>query len=455
MDELSFALICLKGNSSPGPDGVNNKSMHIYLKNPTFIDTLKDATITTLFKKGDRRVLENYRGISLLNSIFKLITGIVNRRKTRLKEMSGAYSDSQGGGRPGRSIGMKVLNIINLVQMAKQQGKNPILIRFDLVKAYDKINFKGILDAFTVLNYGQDYIEFYKEAYLNIRSKVKTYHGLTSNIFSGESLAHGDNGSPSTFDDFMELLIRRLEQCKITIILCKKLNFFKEKMMEVHGIEAWLDDILLIVDKEHAQKACDLTLGKTEAIHFYEGIQENILINQVNKPQAIVNSIPDNQAMRVLGYWITKDFSWNEHIRILTNKALEKMEVVKNANIRFKDKAKLVNSDVISIISYSMDIVPFNNLQMLQRSIIKGLYHKKIAKDTSQYIVSSTKDSLIQNLQILNDAKMIAGFAKTLNGIDTRSKYLMKVMYDTISCNISDGKDYFHSDGYYRSKQWS
>eukprot|EP01124_Arcella_intermedia_P024648 TRINITY_DN4211_c0_g2_i2.p1 TRINITY_DN4211_c0_g2~~TRINITY_DN4211_c0_g2_i2.p1 ORF type:complete len:126 (-),score=20.68 TRINITY_DN4211_c0_g2_i2:246-623(-) len=123
MEELSFSLNCLKGNSSPGPDGVNNCILklvrgntktallnlcNIYLKNPKFIDNLKDAMITTLYKKGDRRSLENYRGISLLNSIFKLLTGIVNRRKTRLKEVSGVFSDSQGGGRPGRSIGMKV-----------------------------------------------------------------------------------------------------------------------------------------------------------------------------------------------------------------------------------------------------------------------------------------------------------------------------------------------------------
>jgi len=105
------------------------------LKNPKYIDTLKDATITTIYKKGDRRHLEK---------------GIVNRRKTRLKERSGVFSDSQGGGRPGRSIGMKVLNVINMIQIAKQQGKKPILIRFDLVKAYDKVSLHGILHAFSL-----------------------------------------------------------------------------------------------------------------------------------------------------------------------------------------------------------------------------------------------------------------------------------------------------------------
>jgi len=101
-----------------------------------------------------------------------------------------------------------------------------------------------------------------------------------------------------------------------------------------------------------------------------------------------------------------------------------------------------------------MDIVPFDNLQSLQRVIVKGLYHKKIAKDTSQYLVSSSKDSLINNLQILNEAKLIAGFAKVLNGSDARVKSIMKLMYDLISVNVSDGLDFFHSDGYYRSKQW-
>eukprot|EP01124_Arcella_intermedia_P030959 TRINITY_DN687_c0_g2_i1.p3 TRINITY_DN687_c0_g2~~TRINITY_DN687_c0_g2_i1.p3 ORF type:complete len:114 (+),score=22.66 TRINITY_DN687_c0_g2_i1:1498-1839(+) len=108
-----------------------------------------------------------------------------------------------------------------------------------------------------MFNYGSDYAEFYKETYLNIRSRVKTYHGMTNVILSGESLAQGDNGSPSTFDDFMELLIRWLEYCKVTIIFGKKLEFFKEEKHDVHGIEAWLDDILLVVEREQAQKACD------------------------------------------------------------------------------------------------------------------------------------------------------------------------------------------------------
>jgi len=95
-----------------------------------------------------------------------------------------------------------------------------------------------------------------------------------------------------------------------------------------------------------------------------------------------------------------------------------------------------------------MDIVSFDNLQSLQRSIVKGLYHKKVAKDTSQYIVFCSKDSLIYNLQILNEAKLIAGFAKVLNGNDARAKFITKLMYDLISVNISDGIDFFHSDGH-------
>jgi len=144
---------------------------------------------------------------------------------------------------------------------------------------------------------------------------VKTFHGLTNTILSGESLAQGDNGSPSTFDDFTEPLIRWLEHCKVTIICCKKLDFFTEEKTEVQGIEAWLDDIFLVVDKEQAQLACD-SMGKSEAIHFHDGDQEDIFINQVNLPQASISFVPENQAMRVLGYWLTKDFKWKEHIRI-------------------------------------------------------------------------------------------------------------------------------------------
>jgi len=43
-------------------------------------DEWRDAVITPIFKKGDRRVPKNYRGISILNTCYKIYSKILNMK---------------------------------------------------------------------------------------------------------------------------------------------------------------------------------------------------------------------------------------------------------------------------------------------------------------------------------------------------------------------------------------
>ena len=57
-------------------------------------DSWKEAFITPLFKKGDRRSCENYHRIALLDVTYKVLASIIKRR------LEGEY---QGGFRKGRT----------------------------------------------------------------------------------------------------------------------------------------------------------------------------------------------------------------------------------------------------------------------------------------------------------------------------------------------------------------
>jgi len=57
--------------------------------------------ICPLFKKGDRRECSNYRGITLLNVIYKIFACLIYNRLTKYSELT--LGEYQAGFRPNRS----------------------------------------------------------------------------------------------------------------------------------------------------------------------------------------------------------------------------------------------------------------------------------------------------------------------------------------------------------------
>lgn len=68
-----------------------------------FCDAFKRSIITPVHKDGDKSEVNNYRPISVLSSLSKIIEKIVNKRLTNYLNKYNILSDSQYGFRQGRS----------------------------------------------------------------------------------------------------------------------------------------------------------------------------------------------------------------------------------------------------------------------------------------------------------------------------------------------------------------
>jgi sorting nexin-29 len=64
-------------------------------------ESWKIAEVISLFKKGDCRECKNYRGLSLLNTLYKIYARIVNKRLRTISEA--LLQEEQNGFRNGRS----------------------------------------------------------------------------------------------------------------------------------------------------------------------------------------------------------------------------------------------------------------------------------------------------------------------------------------------------------------
>jgi hypothetical protein len=112
-EELEQQLRKLKRKKAPGRDGIQNESwiygterevdrlleiMNGVWKGEGFPQEWKEGIICPIYKKGEKDTASNYRGITLLNTAYKVYAMIVEERLMKEMNERGALPDGQAGG---------------------------------------------------------------------------------------------------------------------------------------------------------------------------------------------------------------------------------------------------------------------------------------------------------------------------------------------------------------------
>jgi len=107
------------------------------IKSNTFPEVLKTAKVIPIFKKGDKKNLNNYRPISLLPVLSKVLEKVINEQITEKLDQMHIIDDNQYGFRSGHSTEDAVIKFIDFIEKAKKENKHVISIHIDVSKAFD------------------------------------------------------------------------------------------------------------------------------------------------------------------------------------------------------------------------------------------------------------------------------------------------------------------------------
>ena len=107
----------LKRKKAPGRDGIKNEVwingtdkltnrvteiMNEVWRGEGFPRKWREGVICPIYKKRERKDVRNYRGITLLNTLYKMYAMVLDERLRREIESKGMVPDSQAGFREGR-----------------------------------------------------------------------------------------------------------------------------------------------------------------------------------------------------------------------------------------------------------------------------------------------------------------------------------------------------------------
>ena len=121
--------------------------------------------MTPIFKKDDPSVVSNYRPISLLSAVGKVLEKVVHKHLFNYIRDHKILSDLQSGFIPGDSTVNQLVDINNTFCKSLDEGKEVRAVFCDISKAFDRVWHRGLL--FKLESVGvSDYLLLWFKSYL-------------------------------------------------------------------------------------------------------------------------------------------------------------------------------------------------------------------------------------------------------------------------------------------------
>jgi len=426
--DISEILNCAKNmkcSHSFGHDGVSSFFIkntinniivplsHIFntsFKYGIFPKHFKISKIKPLYKKGDRNVICNYRPISLLPTLSKLLEKIMFKRLNNYLNHLNFFTDSQYGFRTNRSTDLALLEITENILKGMEDKLVTIGLFLDLSKAFDSINHDILLKKLHCIGIRGVQHDWFKSYLFDRNQYVSIGTNHSPNVSIKYGVPQGSVLGPLLFNIFINDLsyvsksIKTILFADDTTFLCSgpKINDVAKTLnSELSKILKWFND-------NH------LSINYTKTNYMVFG--PKIVTNRLNSSIFINNIAIERVSInKFLGFMLSDNLSWLDHILYISTK------ISKISGMLFKIRFKLT-VDIMKKIYYSL-IYPYLTYGVILwgKSSISHLKHLNLAYN---YFVRC-----LYSLKKYDHISNYYAVAKLLNLNQIYELYSLKFMY--------------------------
>ena len=426
--EILTAIKQLKTNKSAGPDLLLNEffiqgqdillPLFYSLFNKVFDigyfpSQWSEGYIIPLHKKGNVENVQNYRGITLLSTLGKLFTRILNNRLMEWAETYNVYIEAQAGFRSEMSTVDNIFVLHNIITHMLNSGKKLYCAFIDFTKAFDYIVRDNLWVKLIKLGIRGKILNIIQSLYNCIKSKVKLNNELSKDFECILGVRQGESLSPFLFSMFINDLEETFVKSGIEGIDIGTMNIL---------MLLYADDIIVFANTaEELQEQlnrlklyCDkwklkINVEKTKVMVFRKGgrLPNNVSFTYDGQVLDIV------KRFTYLGVVFTTTGSFSDAQTTLagqSTKAIFKLNkyLYKFTYISVKHRLELFDKLVTPILNYGSQVWGFakaNSIERVHMKYCKTLL--KVKKSTQNDFIYGELKNVLSNTAVLLHSKIL------------------------------------------------
>lgn len=221
--EVKNAIEKLKNCKAPGEDGIVAELLkyggerlfnHIHdlivkvWSKEELPKEWKIGLICPIYKKGDKLECSNYRGITLLDTSYKVLSNILYERM--LPHAERILGDYQCGFRPGRSTIDQIFTIRQLLEKSWEHNANVHQLFIDFKQAYDSVDRNALYAILHEFQIPRKLIAMMKCTLEGTKGRVVIGDWLSDMFDIEAGLKQGDGLSGVAFNIVLEWVVRQI-----------------------------------------------------------------------------------------------------------------------------------------------------------------------------------------------------------------------------------------------------
>ena len=375
----------------------------------------KVAKVTPIFKAGDKDEPGNYRPISILPLLSKILEKCSYEQLLEFVNEHNILTHKQYGFRKNFSTIHLMIDLFENMYKNKHKSNTPCIIFLDIKKAFDTVDHNILLEKLHYYGIRGITLEWFK-SYLKDRSQVTCIHNelsetcqITCGVPQGSilgpllfSLYINDMPSactesePYLFADDGALFFDHVER-----------ENFSNVKKELYNIVQWMDINKLCI---HIDKTNFIVFDKNESIDI-------ITLRRGSK----ISYLKETKSTKYLGLIVDCGLTFKGHIEHISKKVMKKIGAMYRSKffLPLYHRKMFANSLILPHFDY-LDIIYNKATQITLRKL--DILHRKIAKIALDVKAThNKKDTYVKMnwlpLQLRRQTNLATVMYKVINGI--------------------------------------
>ena len=366
--EVEAAIRKMKRGKAIGPDGIpieiilaleemgigmTTKLLNAIYDSEAIPEDLAKSVFIALPKIPGATECELHRTISLMSQITKVLLRVLMLRMR--KSLRPEIAKTQFGFVPDKGTRNAIFTLSMLMERCIEVQKDLYICFIDYSKAFDKVKHDKLFEMLNQLDIDGKDLRVLRNLYWDQTAAVRVDGELSEYTNIKRGVRQGCVMSPDLFNLYSEVILRNLDEREGLKANGENLNNLRyaDDTSLLAGSEEDLQRLLNVVE-ESEKLGLSLNVKKTECM---------VVSKKKNTPECKLFSkgeqIRQVQKFKYLGYTLTSDGICRTEIkkRIAIAKAsFQKMStILKNRNISFSTKLKVLKTYVWSILLYGCE----------------------------------------------------------------------------------------------------